>query len=254
MNSDEHLFISDVHLGAFSEEENTKIENHLIALVEYATHRRCSLYVLGDLFDYWMEYQNPKYVPKLGERVLDTFEVYNKTVKPAIFVTGNHDNWTCGHFKERGFDVESKARVLDIDSQKVLIMHGDGMFGVRDDFLRPKFHQILRSTAFVKSYQAIFPPILGNNIMKAFSGIASKRNHLNPIPLNVHAKQIVHSKEIDLVLCGHDHIPRMETFPKGSYINLGTFFKHKTLVRYIGGTFSLVVWQPETKDFVPYGH
>tara|TARA_R110000868_G_scaffold37111_9_gene131490 strand:+ start:24874 stop:25653 length:780 start_codon:yes stop_codon:yes gene_type:complete len=252
MSEMEHLFISDVHLGAFSKEKETEIEARLISLINYAINKKAQFYILGDLFDYWMEYPNSKFIPKVGKAILDKFEEYNNTVSPAIYVTGNHDNWTFGHFKERGFDVETKYRILSIEGAKVLIMHGDGQIGKRKDFLRPAFHKILRHPSFIEYYQKIFPPKIGVGIMKKFSNLTRKRNHSNPEPLNNHAQTILKSSEIDFLFCGHDHIPRKETFNNGTYINLGTFFKHGTLVRYINNEFELVTWLDRTKDFVSY--
>lgn len=252
MSEKEHLFISDVHLGAFSKKKETEVERRLIALIDYAIERNAHLYVLGDLFDYWMEYPDSKFVPKIGKEVLDKFEEYNHTITPAIYVTGNHDNWTFGHFNDRGFDVETKFRILSIGDSSVLIMHGDGQVGKRNDVLRPAFHNILRNPSFTNYYQKIFPPKVGVGIMRSFSNLTRNRNHNNPIPLNNNAQNILNSSEVDVVLCGHDHIPRTETFANGTYINLGTFFEHGTLVRYINNQFQLVIWRDETKDFVPY--
>ncbi len=253
MPQQEHLFVSDVHLGAFSKKKETEVETRLIALIDYAIEKHAKIYVLGDLFDYWMEYPDSNFVPKIGTAVLDKFEEYNHAICPAIFVTGNHDNWTFGHFEDRGFDVEMKFRVITIGQSKVLIMHGDGEFGERNDFLRPAFHNILRNPSFIKNYQRVFPPKVGLGIMKNFSNLTRNRNHSNPKPLNNHAKSILNSDKIDMVLCGHDHIPRMETFIGGQYINLGTFFDHGTMVRYIDNEFQLVIWRDKTKEFVPYG-
>ncbi len=252
MSLNEHLFISDVHLGAFSFEKQVEIEQRLIALIDYAIQEKAKLYVLGDLFDYWMEYPSTKFIPEIGKAVLDKFEEYNRAVTPAIYVTGNHDNWTFGHFRDRGFSVETKFRIITIEKSNVLIMHGDGQVGERNDFLRPTFHNILRNPLFTTYYQKIFPPHIGIGIMKGFSNLTRKRNHSNPVPLNNHAKTILNSNEVDIVLCGHDHIPRKETFSNGRYINLGTFFEHGTLVRYINNQFELVIWREETKDFVTY--
>lgn len=253
MTSEEHLFLSDVHLGAFSEQKEKEIEANLISLIDYSIKKKANLYVLGDLFDYWMEYPQKKFIPNIGNQVVEKFSEYNRLVKPVIYVTGNHDNWTFGYFSEQGFDVEPSYRILDIDLKKVLIMHGDGKFGERDDFFRPAFHLLLRNPIFVKLFQKIFPPSIGLGIMKNFSNLTRKRNHINPEPLNSHAGKILKKNDLDFVLCGHDHIPRVETFTDGTYINLGTFFKHHTLVRYINNEFKLVTWQSKSKEFVPYG-
>lgn len=252
MSEVEHLFVSDVHLGAFSAKKEAEVENRLIALIDYAMDKKAHLYILGDLFDYWMEYPDSGFVPDLGKRVLDKFEVYNRSVRPAIFVTGNHDNWTFGHFKDRGFDVEPKFKIIKIGDSNVLIMHGDGLVGERNDVLRPAFHKLLRNPSFTKYYQKALPPKTGLRLMKAFSNTTRKRNHRNPVPLNNNAENILKSDNVDVVLCGHDHLPRVETFSGGKYINLGTFFKHKTLVRYTEHKFQLVSWYEDSKEFVPY--
>jgi UDP-2,3-diacylglucosamine pyrophosphatase LpxH len=252
MPSGEHLFISDVHLGAFDEDKDREIEDRLISLIDYATDKKASLYVLGDLFDYWMEYKENGYVPEFGKRILSRFEEYNRSISPALYVTGNHDNWTFGHFRKRGFEVIPDYREFSIDDHKLLIMHGDGQFGPRDDFMRPAFHRFLRNPAFTSVYQKIFPPRLGVGIMKQFSNITRRRNHMNPNPLNKHAERILRTHDLDIMMCGHDHIPRVETFKGGTYINLGTFFHHSTMVRYINNEFTLVTWHAENQEFAPY--
>ncbi len=252
MSQEEHLFVSDVHLGAFPSVKEKEVENQLIFLINYAIEKNAYLYILGDLFDYWMEYPDKNFVPDIGKNVLDKFEEYNNQVRPAIYVTGNHDNWTFGHFKNRGFDVEPTYRIIKVGETNVLIMHGDGLVGERDDIFRPLFHKILRHSLFTKFYQKLLPPKLGLSIMKGFSNLTRKRNHDNPKPLTDNARKILSSNKIDLVISGHDHLPRVETFSDGMYINLGTFFKHKTLARYTENEFNLVSWHVDNKEFVPY--
>ena len=60
--------------------------------------------------------------------------------------------------------------------------------------------------------------------------------------------------DIEVILTGHDHIPRRKQFPFGTYINLGTFYNHQTMVYYNNDGFSLVCWRPELqtlKKFEP---
>lgn len=139
MDFEQHLFISDVHLGAFSATTNQQIEGDLIALIEHCKEERIEINILGDLFDYWMEYPEKGFVPDLGKKVLDAFEEYNNTVSPALFITGNHDNWTFGHFKERGFDLESNFRLKEIDGKRLLLLHGDGVAAAKIDFPGQRF-------------------------------------------------------------------------------------------------------------------
>ena len=74
MNFEQHVFISDVHLGAFSRDSNDNIGHELVALITHCKKEHIEINILGDLFDYWMEYPEKGFVPKLGKNVLDAFE------------------------------------------------------------------------------------------------------------------------------------------------------------------------------------
>lgn len=252
MSFEQHLFISDVHLGAFSANTNKQIEEDLIALIEHCKRERIEINILGDLFDYWMEYPEKGFVPDLGRKVLDAFEDYNRAVTPALFITGNHDNWTFGHFKDRGFDLESNFRLKEIAGKRVLLMHGDGVAAAKIDFPRAAFHKLLRNDTFVRTYQKMLSPELGLATMKAFSSFTRRKDNHNPEPLNRQAKKIFSKHNLDYIISGHDHVPRMETFSRGCYINLGTFFNHRTMALYNNTGLSLVTWEAASKNFIPF--
>jgi UDP-2,3-diacylglucosamine pyrophosphatase LpxH len=252
MSFDQQVFISDVHLGAFSTETNRQIEEDLIGLIGYCKEKHIEIHILGDLFDYWMEYPEKGFIPDLGKNVLDAFEDYNNTVTPALYITGNHDNWTFGHFVERGFDLESNFRLKEINDKRFLLMHGDGVAAAKIDFPRAAFHKLLRNRTFVSTYQKILPPEKGLATMKAFSSVTRRRNNHNPEPLNRQAKMIFAKHNLDFIISGHDHVPRIETFSRGSYINLGTFFNHRTMALYNNKGLSLVKWKASSKNFLPF--
>jgi UDP-2,3-diacylglucosamine pyrophosphatase LpxH len=252
MDFSQHVFISDVHLGAFSPETNRSLEHDLIALIQFCKQERIKIYILGDLFDYWMEYPEKEFVPKLGKHVLNTFEDYNKTVTAVLYITGNHDNWTFGHFKERGFEIEPNFRLLELNKKRFLLMHGDGVAASKIDFPRAAFHRLLRNPAFVSTYQKILSPEAGLATMKMFSSITRRRNSHNPEPLNRQAKKILGQHNLDFIISGHDHVPRVETFSRGDYINLGTFFNHRTMVLYNKEGVQLVKWKAASKKFLPF--
>ena len=247
-----HVFLSDVHLGAFSSDIEKKNEESLIALIEYCIEHKTGIYILGDLFDYWMEFPHKNYVPDLSVNVFNAFKKYNKSVQKALYITGNHDNWTFGYFDSLGFDVEQNYRIIKIEKNKILLMHGDGTFDKRDDFIRPFFHSLLRHPLFIRIFQAVFPPQFGLSVMKWFSSITRNGNHRNPKPLNNHASYVLKTNDINWVIMGHDHLPRLETFEHGSYINLGTFFKDRTVAIYNNNELELVRWMASSKEFVPF--
>lgn len=247
-----HVFISDVHLGAFGRAKNKEIETRLIALIHYCTRHKYALYILGDLFDYWMEYPDKNHTPGFANHVLDAFEAYNKNLAPALYITGNHDNWTFGHFRERGFDVEDNYRELRINGHNFFLMHGDGVSDPDIHFPRKPLHRLLRSSLFVKAYQKILPPRAGLALMKWFSAQTRKRDVSDPKPLNNFARKAFKAKNLDYIICGHDHLPRQEHFGKKVFINTGAFFKHKSVAIYTNEECNLVKWQAESQNFVPF--
>lgn len=246
------VFISDVHLGAFNKEKEVSIEQNLISLIDYCSQHNIKIYILGDLFDYWMEYTNPNIVPSISEAVIQAFKTYNSQVMPATFITGNHDNWDFGYFASIGFDVEPNFRIVEFNGTHTLLMHGDGKYRNEDSLKRPLFHRMLRNPTFIKWYQKLFPAEIGITIMKGFSKLSKFRESRNATGLNAHAQQILDQNNFDVVLMGHDHVPRVETFSNGLYINLGTFYEHQTLVIYTKNQFNLVKWSGSTKEFVPF--
>ncbi len=242
-----HLFLSDVHLGAFSNQKNDQLENDLIDLVQFSIENNIQLHILGDLFDYWMEFKDK--VPEMGKRLLHHFSAYNHTFKPATYITGNHDNWTRGHFKNLGFEVIKDYKSLHLGSQKLFLHHGDGLSNPEFGLKRPVYHRLLRHPLFTKAYQTIYSADSGLHLMKQFSNYSRNNPDENPERLDKWSKQFLKETDYDYVICGHDHFPRVETFSFGTYINLGTFYKDRTVALYTNNRVELVKWDAEKKQF-----
>jgi UDP-2,3-diacylglucosamine hydrolase len=247
----DHLFVSDVHLGAFSHEENFQIENDLISLIYFCIENNIQLHLLGDLFDYWMEY--PDHHPKLGENLLSVFEKYNRDIAPITYILGNHDNWTRGYFDDIGFITKTDYAHLNLHNRHIFLHHGDGISDPDFNLKRPLVHRILRNPYFVKFYQTIFPPEAGLDLMKRFSRMSKESFKFEPELLNSWSESFLKKSEFDVVISGHDHIPRIETFSHGLYINTGTFFEHRSVVYYTNGSFKLVTWDAEGYHLKPLG-
>lgn len=246
----DHLFLSDVHLGAFNDRTNKHLEEQVIALIRYCAERSIRLHILGDLFDYWMEY--PGEVPGLGLELLNEFEQYNRTVYPATYILGNHDNWDRGYFEELGFGVSSNHYLLEEDNKRFFLHHGDGLADPMYQLPRPLYHRVLRSNWFTRLYQTILPPDAGLHLMKTFSSMSRKKIESAPERLNQWSKNLLNSSTFHYVLSGHDHIARMETFPFGTYINPGAFFKDYLVAYYTNNELTLVRWCTDGHKLIPF--
>jgi len=246
-----HLFLSDAHIGAFDEETNHKIERSLCNVANWCLKKNVQLHILGDLFDYWMEYKN--HVPDLGQKVLGCLENYNKSgVRPATYITGNHDNWTRGYFEKLGFNLKNDYTVLNENGKSIFLHHGDGIQDKSYNLERPLFHKILRNKTFIFIYQKLLPPQTGLKVMKKFSSFNRNRGNTNPEPLNKWAVWFLENHDFDIMICGHDHVPRILKYPFGTYINLGTFFGTQTACLYTNDGFELVEWNDGKKEFTKF--
>lgn len=239
-----HLFISDVHLGAFNQEKEFQLQKDLSALIHWCRSQGVRLHVLGDLFDYWMETEN--YIPPLGNQILADFKSYHEKIGPTLYFTGNHDCWTLGHLADCGFRVHAEPAVVPVGKKKVLLFHGDGAEGLGPPFRRPLLHRVLRNPAFVELYSFLFTGEQANAIMKKFSAFTRDPHDRNPEKLDRWASMLLKELAADALIAGHDHVPRAETFYGKAYINCGAFYSDKTLARYKNGTFDLVIWNSES--------
>ena len=123
MSKNLHIFLSDVHLGlrAFNP---VKREAEFADFLNNLPQETESLYLLGDIFDFWYEY---KYViPKGFTRTLGALANLSDRGVKIYFFKGNHDLWTYGYLeKEVGFKILEDPTVVDIAGVKFCLAHGD---------------------------------------------------------------------------------------------------------------------------------
>ncbi|MDX1618616.1 MAG: metallophosphoesterase family protein [Balneolaceae bacterium] len=247
--SQKHLFLSDAHLGGFTDQENSKIETCLIRLVDYCQANEIKIHLLGDLFDYWMEY--PGHHPNLAAGLRDRFEEYNRRFGPTLYITGNHDNWTRDYFGDIGFEVVHDYKKITLDGKRFLLLHGDGIIDREGRISRPLLHRLLRNRRFVRLYQALLPPVAGLWVMKQFSRInryIGEWQGTETTRLDRWAEKQLKETDSDVIICGHDHEPRKRKFHFGTYINLGNFYRDRTVAVYNNDSPELVFWNDGSRQ------
>lgn len=248
--NDRYLFLGDLHLGALGGESDRQLEQEAIDLLDYCLEKDLKLLLLGDLFDYWMEY--PQDVPRIAPRFREKLSEYNRKTGTTIYITGNHDNWTREYFESIGCLVCNESVQLPIGSRTALLLHGDGLVDPKMNLPRPLWHRILRSTTFVRLYQTLFPSRTGLRIMAAFSAWSRHGSTESPDRLDRWARETLEIGSHDFVICGHDHTPRIRHWRGGTYINCGAFLTSRTAVRYTNGTPEIVVWNAKRRKLTPW--
>jgi len=120
-----HFFVSDVHLG-LNVCEPVEREKRFVAFLDSLPPETASLWLMGDIFDFWFEY---KYVvPKGYTRVFGSLARLSDSGVNIYFFRGNHDMWSFGYFeKELGFCTIEQPHIVRIGDRNFCLGHGDAV-------------------------------------------------------------------------------------------------------------------------------
>ncbi len=140
------LFVSDLHLDA--------ARPHIVALFNdflraEATHAD-ALYVLGDLFEYWVGDDDPQPV---AVEVADALSALAHSGVPVFFQRGNRDFLLGANYAARcGMRILPDPCVIDLYRRPTLLMHGDLM--CTDDAVYQAFRRQSRDPAWQEAMLA----------------------------------------------------------------------------------------------------
>lgn len=119
-------FASDFHFGLDYDIPTNEREQRFVKWLTEIKDNCAELYLLGDVFDYWFEYNNV--VPKGFVRVLGKLAEFSDAGIPVTLFTGNHDIWMFGYMEQEiGIRVIHKECEMEIAGKKFLLGHGDGL-------------------------------------------------------------------------------------------------------------------------------
>ena len=126
MKRNKIYFASDFHLGSPNLTESHSRERLITKWLEEIKVDAKSIYLLGDVFDFWFEYK--KVVPKGFIRVLGKLaEMSDQGIK-IYFLPGNHDMWAKDYLvREVGFEIIHGSAIHSWNGHNFYISHGDGL-------------------------------------------------------------------------------------------------------------------------------
>ncbi len=139
------LFVSDLHLS----EERPEANERFIAFIEHQARHAAALYVLGDLFEYWIGDDD------LGEPfnavMAGFFAGLVRSGVPAFLMHGNRDFLMGERFcRATGAQLLADPAVVDLGGVKTLLMHGDTL--CTDDLDYQGWRRTARSPAWQQEF------------------------------------------------------------------------------------------------------
>ena len=237
-------FASDFHFGIPDYESTRKRELKVCAWLESVRHDAQVIFLLGDLFDAWMEYK--KVVPKGNIRFLGKLaELSDKGIEIIVF-TGNHDLWMHGYFEqEMQIRVYKTAQTFDINQKLFHLAHGDGVS--KKEWKYRIMKSLLHSKVSQWVYRQLHPD-LGLRLADFFSRLGPKHKY-DDLSMKDHAKEfqilyansLLQQRHYDYFIFGHRHIPCEFELQAGSkFINLGDWISYDTYAIFDGETTRLL--------------
>ena len=245
MKKNKIYFASDFHLGAPNLTESHARERIIIKWLEEIQVDAKSIYLLGDIFDFWFEYK--KVVPKGFVRILGKLaELSDSGINIHLF-TGNHDLWMREYLtKEVGVKIHSNSSIISEQNKKLFIGHGDGL-GDGDyfyKFLRRIFTSKICSWAFARLH-----PNFAFSIAHRWSKSSRKSGGANYISnekelLLGYCQDQQELNPVDYYIFGHRHLPlALKVDEKAKYISLGDWLYHYTYAVFEDGEVELKTYE-----------
>jgi UDP-2,3-diacylglucosamine hydrolase len=242
-------FISDAHLGAKAPDAEER-EARLIGFLENITHKASHLFIMGDLFDFWIEYTHairPDYF-----NVLYELRRLKKQGVEIHYLAGNHD-FALGAFLPENLGIAvhpSGCLNLKLQDTKLFLSHGDGLMPSDHGYRLLK--KILRNSLNQRIFRLLHPN-WGVPLAEGFSRTSrnqinfrsrdSKRNAYRQV-----AKDILKEGQ-DIVVFGHTHYPEMLSWNGKIYCNTGDWIQHFTYAVLENGEIHLKKYGSDDQNF-----
>jgi UDP-2,3-diacylglucosamine hydrolase len=245
------FFVADAHLS----EDDLPRQQKLVDFLEANRDRMSGLVILGDLFDFWFgfpDYIHPPYRP-----LCETLVSLTRSGVRLIYCEGNHD-FSMGPFVTEALQGEVYPRyaTLELDGQRVLLGHGDGV-DPRD--LRYRIYRaLLKNRIMYRLIRFLGPQRTWKikNFLSSRSWMHRRQPMDQRIPPDVRFARERCRDGADVVILAHTHRLAQESFLHNGrtcyYFNVGDWVEHCSYVSYSPQAgFQLGRYDPAGESSVP---
>jgi UDP-2,3-diacylglucosamine hydrolase len=212
-------FISDAHLGVSPHGAISERGEHLIKFLEELKGKASHLFIVGDLFEFWYEYDF--YVPSRYFKVLRALADLRDNGCEVKLIKGNHDFAYVDFFK-RELGIEACSHVIaELHGRRIYVCHGDGLARVDGSY------RFFRKILDFKPNRFLFKWLHPDIGMRLALSVGSNSRYFNKkriVPEEEYLDQIrkiMQKNDCDTFVHGHNHIGGMWKVPEGVVMNCG---------------------------------
>lgn len=228
------IFLADAHLI------NPKDDNYrrIIELFHREEGKIRTLYLLGDIFEFWVGYEHVVFTPYVP--ILEALRRLHESGAKIVWIEGNHD-FHLGTFIRETLKatIIPESMEITLDAQRIFLCHGD-LIDTRDKGYR-LYRTILRSRWLGTLVNLLVSPDRLWRFSR-FLSARSKEKRRNSPRHDPHQLILSHAQKrfsegYDVVITGHFHTPFIEATPQGRVIALGDAMAQSSYVVYENNTF-----------------
>jgi UDP-2,3-diacylglucosamine hydrolase len=232
------IFLADAHLRSVQ-------DTNYQLLLDFLNQQKDldALFLLGDIFEFWFGYEHiifSAYIP-----LLEKLRQLEDKGTQLFFVEGNHDFNLGAYFtKELNCTIISDPSLVEWDSQKILLCHGDQL-------KQDKGYALLR--AFWRSHplrwlaRIVHPDLVwrfGLYLSNKNNKHSTQRNHHDPTPYLLRYADETR-ENCRAIICGHFHYPVSIEHKGTSIIALGDWIHQFSYAEMLNGKLSLKSYSVE---------
>ncbi|HVY21977.1 MAG TPA: UDP-2,3-diacylglucosamine diphosphatase [Steroidobacteraceae bacterium] len=235
------MFISDLHLHAAQPD----VIDQAIDFLRNEARTAEQLYILGDLFEFWIGDDDPDPV---YSRIQDELKALTSSGVPCSVMHGNRDFLMGKQFAARtGCKLIDDGTLISLYGEPVLLLHGDVL--CTDDHSYQRLRRIVRNPVIQWMFRQL--PLARREKIAARIRAGSQRHTQSAQPMimdvNAHAvERTFMQRHVNTIIHGHTHRPAIHTHSlpnhaQATRIVLGDWHLQGSVLRWSqNGSYALV--------------
>jgi len=232
------LFISDLHLDDRRPETTAQLQS----FIQEEAAAADALYILGDLFEYWLGDDVPS---QSSMAVAEAVSRISANGVPCYFMHGNRDFLLKeAYAKQAGMELLPEEHVVDLYGERVLLMHGDSL--CTDDVAYQQLRTIVRNPAWQQDTLSKTPQERLQMAMQLREASAEHKGNEAMSIMDVNQGEVIRAFERHDVLRmihGHTHRPATHDLEvngqSAQRIVLGDWYTQGSVLRVQDGHYEL---------------
>ena len=199
------IFLSDIHLC----ESRPSITDAFVSFLNKVTNKVDALYILGDLFEYWIGDDSNQH-----ENVIEALKKLTDRHIQVFLMHGNRDFLIGSAFeKKTGAVLLNDPILVEIFGKKILLCHGDTL--CTDDIEYQSFRDKIRSESWKNEFlkKSLSERASIANKFRKESELNKKKKSLEIMDVNLDEvnRTLIQFNYPDFLIHGHTHRPNQHS-------------------------------------------